>query len=308
MDRLRMMEVFVAVADAGSLASAGKALGLSPPVVTRVIAALEERLGVRLLNRTTRSLSLTEAGARYLESTRQVLAALDEAERSAAGATAIPSGHLRVTAPLTFGRMHLMPVLAGFLRSQPRVTATLVTLDRIANLIEEGFDVAVRIAQLPESTLIARRIGEVTRVLVASPAYLDRHGVPREPMDLRAHEMIAVPGLLPGGEWRFWADGKPQTVRLTSSLAVNDALAAIMAAERGEGLTAVLSYMVAPQLRAGTLVTVLDPFTPPPVPVQLVYPQSRLVAAKVRAFVDFAAPRLTRILAAEARSSTGSVP
>ncbi len=308
MDRLRMMQVFVAVADAGSLASAGKALGLSPPVVTRVIAALEERLGVRLLNRTTRSLSLTEAGARYLESTRQVLAALDEAERSAAGATAIPSGHLRVTAPLTFGRMHLMPVLAGFLRSQPRVTATLVTLDRIANLIEEGFDIAVRIAQLPESTLIARRIGEVQRVLVASPAYLDRHGVPREPMDLRAHEVIAVTNLLPGGEWRFWIDGRPQMVRLASSLAVNDALAAVMAAERGDGLTAALSYMVAPQLRAGTLVTVLDPFTPPPVPVQLVYPQSRLVAAKVRAFMDFAAPRLTRILAAVARSPTGSGP
>lgn len=303
-----MMQVFVAVADAGSLARGGKALGLSAPVVTRVIAALEERLGVRLLNRTTRSLNLTEAGARFLESTRHVLAALDEAERSAAGATAIPSGHLRVTAPLTFGRMHLMPVLAGFLRSQPRVTATLVTLDRIANLIEEGFDVAVRIAQLPESTLIARRIGEVRRVLVASPAYLERCGMLREPLDLGAHEVIAVPSLLPGGDWRFWVDGKPQMVRMTSSLAVNDALAAIMAAERGEGLTAALSYMVAPQLRAGTLATVLDPFMPPPVPVQLVYPQTRLVAAKVRAFVDFAAPRLTRILAAEAHPLTGSVP
>lgn len=303
-----MMQVFVAVADAGSLAGAGKALGLSAPVVTRVIAALEERLGVRLLNRTTRSLNLTEAGARFLESTRHVLTALDEAERSAAGATAIPSGHLRVTAPLTFGRMHLMPVLAGFLRSQPRVTATLVTLDRIANLIEEGFDIAIRIAQLPESTLIARRIGEVRRVLVASPAYLERCGVPHEPTDLRAHEVIAVPSLLPGGEWRFWVDGKPQLVRLTASLAVNDALAAIMAAERGEGLTAALSYMVAPQLRAGTLVTVLDPFMPPPVPVQLVYPQSRLVAAKVRAFVDFAAPRLTRILATEAGPLTDSMP
>lgn len=296
------MQVFVAVADAGSLAGGGKALGLSPPVVTRVITALEQRLGVRLLNRTTRSLGLTEAGARFLESARQVLAALDEAERSAAGATEVPSGHLRVTAPLTFGRMHLMPVLAAFLRAQPRVSATLVTLDRVANLIEEGFDVAVRIAQLPESTLVARRIGEVTRVLVASPAYLDQQGVPHQPTDLKAHAVIAVPNLMPAGEWRFWADGKSQMVRLTPSLAVNDALAAIMAAERGEGLTTALSYMVAPQLRAGTLVTVLDPFTPPPVPVQLVHPQSRLVAAKVRAFMDFAGPKLTRILAAEARS------
>lgn len=305
MDRLRMMQVFVAVADSGSLARAARSLGLSPSAVTRMLAALEERLGVRLLNRTTRSLSLTEAGARFLEGTRHALTALDEAERAAGGATAIPTGHLRVTAPLTFGRMHLMPVLADFLRSQSRVTATLVTLDRIANLIEEGFDIAVRIAQLPESTLIARRIGEVRRVLVASPAYLDRHGVPREPMDLRAHEVIAVPNLLSGGEWRFWADGKIQTIRLMSGLAVNDTLAAIMAAERGDGLTAALSYMVAPQLRAGTLVTVLDPFTPPPVPVQLVYPQSRLVAAKVRAFMDFAAPRLTRILETEAQAPTG---
>ena len=193
--------------------------------------------------------------------------------------------------------MHLMPVLAAFLRKQPKVTATLVTLDRVANLVEEGFDVAVRIAQLPDSTIVARRIGEVRRLLVASPAYLRHRGVPRRPGEFGAHELIAFEGMLPGGEWRFVEDGRPGTVPLAPRLMVNDALGAIMAAERGEGITGALSYMVAPQLAAGTLVAVLEELAPPPVPVQIVYPQSRLLAAKVRAFVDFAAPRLARALA-----------
>jgi DNA-binding transcriptional LysR family regulator len=298
MDRLHAIEVFAAVAEAGSFAKAARRLRLSPPAATRAVAALEARLGVRLLNRTTRSLGLTEAGRGFLESTRRLLAELEEAERAAAGATATPSGHLRLTAPLTFGRMHLMPVLAAFLREQPKVTATLVTLDRVANLVEEGFDVAVRIAQLPDSTIVARRIGEVRRLLVASPAYLRHRGVPRRPGDLGAHELVAFEGMLPGGEWRFVADGRPGAVALAPRLTVNDALGAIMAAERGEGVTGALSYMVAPQLAAGTLVAVLEELAPPPVPVQIVYPQSRLLAAKVRAFVDFAAPRLGRALAA----------
>ena len=301
MDRLHAMAVFAAVAETGGFASAARRLQLSPPAVTRAVAALETRLGARLLNRTTRSVSLTEAGLRFLDSTRRLLADLEEAERSAAGATSTPTGHLRVTAPVTFGRMHLMPVLAAYLRAQPRVTATLVTLDRVVNLIEEGFDVAVRIAQLPDSTLVARRIGEVRRLLVASPAYLVRHGPPQRPEDLRSHEVIGFEGMFASGEWRYVADGQPAAVNLAPRLTVNDALAAIEAAERGEGLTAALSYMVAPQLAAGTLVSLLEAFTPPAVPVQLVHPQSRLVAAKVRAFIDFAAPRLGRALAPASR-------
>jgi DNA-binding transcriptional LysR family regulator len=297
MDRLGAIEVFAAVAEAGSFARAARRLRLSPPAATRAVAALEARLGVRLLNRTTRSLGLTEAGRGFLESARRLLAELEEAERAAAGATATPSGHLRLTAPLTFGRMHLMPVLAAFLRGQPKVTATLVTLDRVANLVEEGFDVAVRIAQLPDSTIVARRIGEVRRLLVASPAYLRHHGVPRRPDELGSHELIAFEGMLPGGEWRFVEDGRSGAMALAPRLTVNDALGAIMAAERGEGVTGALSYMVASQLAAGTLVAVLEELAPPPVPVQIVYPQSRLLAAKVRAFVDFAAPRLAQALA-----------
>jgi DNA-binding transcriptional LysR family regulator len=295
------MEVFAAVADAGSFARAARRLHLSPAAATRAVAALEDRLGVRLLNRTTRSLSLTEPGLGYLASVRRTLADLEEAERLAAGVAGTPQGHLRLTAPVTFGRMHLMPVLADFLRAQPRLTATVTVLDRVANLVEEGFDAAVRIAQLPDSTIVARRIGEVRRLLVAAPAYLARRGTPWDPGDLARHDLVAFEGMFPGGEWRHLRDGRPHAVAIHARLAVNDALAAIAAAERGEGITAALSYMVAPQLAAGTLVTVLEELAPPPVPVQLVYPQSRLVAAKVRAFVDFAAPRLARAIAPTAR-------
>lgn len=297
MDRLHGMEVLVAVAEAGSFARAARHLSLSPAAVTRAIASLEDRLGVRLVHRTTRSLSLTEAGLRFLDSTRRLLADLEEAERSAAGATATPSGHLRLTAPLTFGRSHVMPVLAAFLREQSRVDAALVLLDRVANLVEEGFDLAVRIAELPDSTLVARRLGEVRRLLVASPAYLERRGLPRHPGELAQHEVIGSGFMFPGGEWHLVEGDRSRAVGIASRLVVNDALAAIMAAERGEGITGALSYMVAPQRATGELVVVLEEFTPPALPVHLVYPTSRLLAAKVRAFVDFAAPRLTRALA-----------
>ena len=297
MDRLHALEVFVAVADGGSFAEAARRLHLSPAAITRAVAALEDRLGVRLMARTTRSLSLTEAGLGHLASARRILADFAEAERLAMGSTGAPQGHLRITAPLTFGRMHLMPVLAEFLRAQPKVTATLVTLDRVASLVEEGFDAAIRIARLPDSTMVARRIGEVRRLLVAAPAYLAGRGTPRAPEDLVGHAVVAFEGMFPGGTWRFERGGRSETVVLAPRLAVNDAAAALAAAERGQGITGVLSYMAAPQLAAGTLVPVLADLAPPPVPVQILYPQSRLVAPKVRAFVDFAAPRLARALA-----------
>jgi DNA-binding transcriptional LysR family regulator len=303
MDRLHAMEVLAAVAEAGSFAGAARHLRLSPPAVTRAVAALEERLGVRLLNRTTRRLSPTEAGLRFLASTRRLLAELDEAERSAAGTTAIPSGHLVITAPVTFGRAHVAAVLAEFLAAQPRVTAALLLLDRVTSLVEEGINVAVRIGQLPDSTLVARRVGEVRRLLVASPAYLAAHGVPERPEALKGHAVIAFSGLLPGRDWRFVANGRATAVTLAPRLEVNDALAALDVAERGHGITLALSYMVGPRLATGRLVPVLDAFAPPPVPVQIVHPHSRLVAAKVRAFLDFAAPRLKKRLAASPSGS-----
>ncbi len=292
MDRLHQMEVFVAVAEAGSLARAGARLRISPPAVTRAVAALEERLGARLFNRTTRSLSLTEAGQRFLESARRLLSEIDSAEKDALGESATPSGHLTVTASVTFGRWVLAPVVGDFLREHSRVTASLLLLDRVVSLVDEGIDVAVRIGELPDSGLIARRVGEVRRVLVANPAYLTQHGRPKTPADLRRHALVAFTGLMPTREWRFGEGRGAAHVTVTPRLEVNDAAAAIAAAERGDGITVALSYMVARAVADGRLVTVLDAFMPPPVPVQLVHPHARLVAPKVRAFVDFAAPRL----------------
>ena len=292
MDRLHELEVFVAVADAGSFAKAGTRLRLSPPAVTRAISALEDRLGARVFNRTTRSLTITDVGQRFLESARRILTDLDCAEQEAVGETAVPNGHLTLTASVTFGRSALTPVVCAFLSQHPRVTMSVLLLDRIANLVEEGIDLAVRIGPLPDSNLVAKKIGTVRRILVASPDYLVRRGVPQTPADLRLHSIIAFTGLMPNREWRFLDGKKGNSVSFVPRLEINDAAASIAAAEMGDGITVALSYMVADQIRDGQLAPLLDNFTPPPVPVHLVYPQSRLVSSKLRAFIDFAAPRL----------------
>jgi DNA-binding transcriptional LysR family regulator len=296
LDRLRELEVFVAVAEANGLARAGARLRISPPAVTRAVASLEKRLGARLFNRTTRSLSLTEAGARFLASTRRLLAELADAERDALGESAEPAGQLTVTASVSFGRMTLAPIVRSFLRQQPRVTASLLLLDRVVNLVEEGVDVALRIAQLPDSSLVARRVGEVRRVLVASPRYLAKQGRPVAPAELERHQLIAFTGLMPTREWRFGTGRSAVHVSVDPRLEINDASAAIAAAEAGEGISIALSYMVARAVASGRLVTLLDGFMPVAVPVQLVYPHARLVAPKLRAFLDFAAPRLSTAL------------
>ena len=292
MDRLHELEVFVAVADAGSFAKAGNRLRLSPPAVTRAISALEDRLGARVFNRTTRSLTITEVGQRFLESAKRVLNDLDTAEKEAIGETAVPHGHLTITASVTFGRSALAPVVGDFLNQHPRISVSVLLLDRITNLVEEGIDLAVRIGPLPDSSLIAKRIGTVRRVLVASPAYLAQRGKPQTPADLRLHSMIAFTGLMPNREWRFLDGRSGNSVSFMPRLEINDAVSSIAAAETGDGITIALSYMVAEKINEGRLVTVLDEFTPPAVPVSLVYPQSRLISPKVRTFVDFATPRL----------------
>jgi DNA-binding transcriptional LysR family regulator len=297
MDRLQSMEVFVAVAEAGGFAKAAARLHLSPPAVTRAVAALEERLGVRLLNRTTRSVVPTEAGLRFLESARALLQGVDAAEKEAAGETATPSGALTVGASVTLGRLAVAPVAAEFLAAHPRVSVSLVLADRVMSLVEEGIDVAVRIGELPDSSLVGRVVGRVRRLLVASPAYLARRGAPREPSELRLHEVIAFTGLMPNREWRHVQDGRSAAVRLAPRLEVNDASAALAAAEAGHGITIALSYMAAEAIRAGRLVPVLAAFSPPAVPVRLVYPQARLIAPKLRAFLEFAGERLRERLA-----------
>lgn len=296
MDRLHEMEVFVAVADAGSFVQAGARLRISPPAVTRAISSLEQRLGARLLNRTTRSLGLTEAGLRFLESARRLLSEVESAERAAVGETAEPAGHLTVTASVIFGRSVLAPIVSEFLRAHPRVTASLLLVDRVVNLVEEGIDVAVRIGQLPDSSLVARRVGEVRRILVASPAYLATHGEPASPAELKQHSVVAFSGLMPNREWRY-VDGTTRAhVALQPRLEVNDALVALQAAEAGDGITIALSYMVADEIAEGRLVPVLGRHAPPPVPVHLAHAHARLVAPKVRAFIELAGPRLSEVL------------
>lgn len=292
MDRLDSMRVFVAVAEAGGFAPAARRLGLSPPAATRAIAALEDRIGARLLHRTTRIVRLTEAGSRFLADAKRILTELEEAEASAAGAHAEPRGLLTVTAPVMFGARHVAPVLLDFLARHPRVTARTLLADRVVDLLEEGIDVAVRIAHLPDSSMSAVRVGSMRRVVCASPAYLARRGTPKRPAELAKHDAIAFSSVSAEPSWSFPVDGKIETVSPPAQLAVNTAEVAVAAAVAGRGLTRCLSYQVAPEVAAGTLRIVLSRFEPPPIPVHIVHPEGRHANARVRAFVDFAAARL----------------
>ncbi len=296
MDRFNELRVFVAVADHGGLAKAASDLRSSPPAVTRTIAALEERLGVRLFERTTRSLRLTEPGAIFLDDARRLLGELEEAEQNMAGQAKVLSGHLTVTASLTFGRAMLQPIILEFIEAHPRINVSMLLFDRVVDLIDEGFDLAVRIANLPDSSLVSRHVGDVSRMLVASPAYLAKRGIPTTPDDLLLHTIIALPALMPNREWRYSKAGKPARLALPARLEINDAHACIDAAERGKGITVALSYMVRDAMLDGRLVPVLPAFAQVPVPVNFVYAQRRMVMPKVRAFIDFAAPRLSAAL------------
>ncbi|MEP4380153.1 MAG: LysR family transcriptional regulator [Alphaproteobacteria bacterium] len=296
MGRLREMEVFVAVVEAGSFVGAATDIGASPPAVTRAVASLEDRLGIRLLTRTTRALRLTEAGERFVEHARRLLGEIEQAELDTLGEAGTPSGHLTLTASSTFGRMVLAPIVTAFLAEHPKVTASVRLHDRVVDLLDENIDVAVRIAELPDSSMVARRVGEVRRLLVASPDYLKKCGTPESPAQLREHAVIAFTGLMPGHEWRYRAEGRMRTMAITPRFEINDALAALASAEAGEGITPALSYMISDAVAAGRLVSVLDDWAPVPVPVHLVHQQGRLVPPKIRAFMDFAAPRLTAVL------------
>jgi DNA-binding transcriptional LysR family regulator len=286
MDRIDAMQAFVTVADLKGFAPAARKLGLSPSGVTRLIAALEDRLGARLLQRTTRQVTLTDAGARYLERARRILSDVEEAESAAEGERTRPGGRLVVSAPNGFGRLHVSPVMSAYLKRYPEVSADLRLSDRMINLVEEGVDLAVRIGHLPDSTLVARHVGEMRRIVVASKEYLKRRGEPKTPEAIAGHDTIHFGAMTAEPEWRFVADGREIRVSSTPRFASNSADAAIQYAEAGGGLTRVLAYQAADSLKAGRLKIVLAPFAPPALPIHVVYPTSRLLSAKVRTFID----------------------
>ena len=292
MDRLHLMTVFVAVAEEEGFAAGARRLHMSPPAVTRAVAALEARLGVKLLNRTTRYVRTTEAGQRYLEDARRILAAVDAADEAAAGINAEPRGHLAVTAPVLFGRMFVMPGIVDYLDRYPGTEVSAVFLDRIVNLLEEGLDVGVRIGELPDSSMRALRVGSVRLVLCASPHYLQRHGLPQTLQDLTEHSMIASSAGSNAFGWRFETTSGSRTLRIQPRLSVTTNDAAIEAAVRGFGITRLLSYQVAPQIAAGELQIILKEYEPSPRPIHIVHREGRYASAKVRAFVDLMAARL----------------
>jgi DNA-binding transcriptional LysR family regulator len=294
MDRIDAIKVFVAAVDEGSLAAAGRKLGRSPAAVSRAVAFLEGHVGVQLLHRTTRSIKLSEAGERYAAACRRILADLEEADILAAGERSAPRGTLTLTAPIISGQEVLRPILDDFLDAYPTVSARLYLVDRPVNLIDEGIDVALRIAHLPDSSMVAVRVGEVRRIIVAAPSYLAKHPRIDEPGDLARQQIIAMnnSGV---DSWSFPpADGStiPRSVQFTPRLLVNSVRAAVASAVEGRGVTRPLSYQVAEHVRDGRLHIVLRSDEYAPLPVHVVTPEGRLSVPKVRAFVDFAVPRL----------------
>lgn len=292
MDRFHLMSVFVAVAEEQGFAGAARRLGLSPPAVTRAIATLEDRLGVKLFKRTTRFVRATDAGVRYLESSRRILAAADEADEAAAGVHGTARGQLAVTAPVLFGSLFVMPGVVEFLERYPDATVSALFLDRVVNLLEEGQDVGVRIGELPDSTMRAIPVGFVRRMVCASPRYLKRRGEPRVPGDLARHTIVAASPVSPSPAWRFAGGRQGLTVSVRPRLSVTSNDAAIHAALRGFGVTRLLSYQIAAHLAAGKLTRILADYEPPPLPIHVIHLDGRQASAKVRAFVDLLVERL----------------
>ena len=281
MDKLRAMASFVRIVDRGSLTAAAADLDVSLPSMVRTLATLERELGATLLNRTTRRLHLTDEGRQYLERCRAILGQVQEAEATLHSRRAAPHGRLAVTAPVLFGQRYVAPLISEFLGRHPEVSGELLFVDRVVNLVEEGIDAAVRIGPLPDSSLVAIPLGSVRRVMCASPAYLRSHGMPRRLEDLSGHRGLRVTGL-----------AQPRKVAMASVLTCNQADAAIEACTSGLGIGSFVSYMVAPRVRAGRLKYVLEDFEGEPMPVNFLYPQSRLLSPNVRAFADLCVKKL----------------
>lgn len=297
MDRLAAMSTLLAVVEAGSFSAAARRLGTPLATVSRRVAELEAHLKTRLLNRSSRQLGLTEAGRSYIIACRRIVEEVAEAERAAAGEYSAPTGELVITAPIVFGRLHVLPIATEFLGAYPDIVIRLLLLDRIVNLLEDHVDLAIRIGHLPDSSLIAARVGAIRQVVCADPHYLAERGTPQRPEDLASHDCITFEGLVRPESWTFSTGRSELSVAVRSRLVVNTAEAAIDAAISGAGVTRVLSYQIATARKAGRLRILLQPFEPTPWPVSLAYTGGGLLPLKVRAFLDFAAPRLRARLA-----------
>lgn len=296
MNRLESMSAFVTVVEHGGFSAAARQLAKPLATVSRKVADLETELGVRLLNRTTRQVTLTDSGRDYFEACRRILADLDEAERAAAGEHQAPRGELVVTAPIVFGRLHIVPLVTELMAAYPELTVKLLLVDRVVDLIDEHGDAAIRIGELPDSSLVAVSVGEIKRVISASPAYLERRGRPETLADLERHDCILVTALTPGQAWIIRDGNKIERRAIRPRMTVTTAGGGIDAAIAGAGLVQTLCYQVSAEVRAGRLALVLQEFEPPHVPVNIVYPSGRLMPAKLRAFLDFMAPRLRKRL------------
>jgi DNA-binding transcriptional LysR family regulator len=297
MDRLAAMTTLLAVTEGGSLSAASRALGMPLATVSRKVSELEAHLKTKLLIRTSRRLALTDTGRSYLAACKRILEDVDEAERAAAGEYSAPRGELVITAPVVFGRLHVLPIVNQFLKAFPEIDIRLMLADRIFNLYEVDIDLAVRIGELPDSNLIATKIGAIRQAVCGSPAYFKEHGTPKTPRDLGKLQCVIFDGLMSLQDWKFAVNGKPLSVPIRPRLMVNNAEAAVEAAAASVGVTRVLSYQAADALRSGKLIRVLKKFEPAASPANLVYAGQGRLPLKLRAFIDFAAPRLRERLA-----------
>ena len=291
MDRLDAMSTFLAVVETGSLSAAARQLKTPLATVSRKVSELESHLRTKLFNRSSRKLVLTDAGNSYFAACKRILADVTEAERAASGEYSAP------TAPVGLGRAYLIPILADFLKAYPDIKASLLLADRVQSLFQEQIDLGLRIGALPDSSLIAVRLGTTRRMACASPAYLAAHGTPRTPDDLAGHDCITYAGFMSPDVWTFFKDKTAVAVPVHARLVVGSAEAACDAACAGIGITSAFAYHFQTALERGALTTLLDQFQPPPLPVNLVYTANRFLPIKVRAFLDFAAPRLKRVFA-----------
>ncbi|WNZ53677.1 LysR family transcriptional regulator (plasmid) [Microbulbifer sp. MKSA007] len=291
MDKLETMQVFVEVAERESFVEASKKLGLSAPAVTRSVARLEQSLGTRLFNRTTRHVRLTDAGRHYLCDVKGILESVEHAEAAVTGSFAKPIGELSITAPVLFGQKYIVPLITQYLDLYPEVSVNAVFYDRIVNMVEDNLDVAIRIGNLQDSSLYATRVGSIRRVICAAPEYFAEYGVPQTPSDLADHKIIQPTAVETSNQWKFSGE-KSEVVKIKPHLRCNQNCAAIQAATGGAGITRLLSYQVAKDVANGALQLALEEYEPDPLPVHIVYMEGRRASAKVRSFVDFAAKRL----------------